>query len=169
METWTFDDHDEFGEGPWADEPDKAVWVDPDTDLDCMIHRNRVGALCGYVGVGPDHILHGQSYGDWDEDSHLGRHLVDGLDVHGGVTYTAGCQDTICHVPLPGRTHDVWWIGFDCAHCGDHIPYRKKEHEVLAGLKFGFPGDTYKDFEYVKAECEKLARQLSEIDSLTSD
>lgn len=42
-------------DGPWRDEPDKVTWVDPKTGLHCMIIRNFVGSLCGYVGVSADH------------------------------------------------------------------------------------------------------------------
>src|SRR5690606_28176723 len=49
--------------GPWDGEPDKAVWVDETTGLDCMIVRGPVGALCGYVGVKEGHPWHGRSYG----------------------------------------------------------------------------------------------------------
>ena len=29
--------HEDWGEGPWNNEPDHAVWVDEATGLDCMI------------------------------------------------------------------------------------------------------------------------------------
>ena len=69
MQTWTNKFHlnregKPFPPGPWNQEVDKAVWIDPRSDLDCMIHRNPMGALCGYVGVGPDHPWHGKNYTD---------------------------------------------------------------------------------------------------------
>lgn len=57
------------------------------------------------------------------------------FDVHGGITYSE----------MEGET---WWFGFDCAHAGDLIPGSPS------------PGHTYKDIEYVKRECMKLAEQL---------
>jgi len=143
---WTTPDEiDKSGwpRGPWDTEPDKAQWVDPTTGLDCLIHRNRMGALCGYVGLPPDHPLHGA---DCD--------TVD-VKVHGGLTYSDRCQDTgdesrgICHVSEPGRPHDVWWLGFDCAHWQDRLP----------GLNLS--GPVYRDVGYVKAEVEWLAAQLA--------
>lgn len=50
--------------GPWDAEPDKVQWIDEETGLDCLIVRNRLGALCGYVGVGPDHPYHGIEYNE---------------------------------------------------------------------------------------------------------
>lgn len=141
-------DKEAWGEGPWVDEPDKVVWVDEATDLDCMIHRNRVGALCGYVGVGPGHPWHGKHYDECD------------VEVHGGLTYSDKCQETatedngICHVPAPGREHNIWWLGFDCAHSQDVCPaYEARFHDERG---------TYKDIEYVTAQVEALAAQVVE-------
>jgi len=151
MKTYQTEDKTEWGEGPWQDEPDKAVWVDEATNLDCMIHRNGVGALCGYVGVGPDHPAYGKHYDDVD------------VDVHGGLTYANTCRETatedhgICHVPEPGREHDIWWLGFDCSHSGDLCP--EMERRMSPSLA---EWQTYKTFGYVKAEVERLAQQLEE-------
>ena len=156
-----------YPEGPWMFEPDKAHWVDPKSGMDCLIHRGPMGALCGYVGVPPGHPLHGLDYSNeaaWE------------LTVHGGLTYANACQDTedessgICHVPFPGRPHDVWWFGFDCAHSGDVVPGLRRVAKDEKGQSYidladllAMPGDTYKDFSYVKAQTENLARQLAEV------
>ena len=149
------------------------VWVDSPTNLDCMIHRNRIGALCGYVGVGPDHPWYGKHYDAID------------VDVHGGLTYANACQeevtedDGICHVPEPGRPHDVWWLGFDCAHGQDFMPKMRADKLDLADKfeaegkleeaelfrkeipSYGIWTPTYKTIGYVKAEVESLAMQAS--------
>lgn len=177
METWTFDDHGDYGDGPWASEPDKAVWIDPTTDLDCMIHRNHCGALCGYVGVGPDHPMHGAPY---NEAVYTGEHfkdrcfshndlrgrMMEAVEVHGGLTYADACQGSICHVAQPGRPSNVWWFGFDCAHSGDQIPYKMPARAILGPP---FQHEIYRNFDYVKAEVESLAVQLTEIASDISD
>lgn len=64
------------------------------------------------------------------------------VDVHGGLTYSGYG---------PGEGRSTWWFGFDCAHYGDLMP------------KFDITDEygTYRDIEYVKAECIKLAAQLS--------
>ena len=127
-----------------------------------------MGALCGYVGVGPDHYGHGVDYD------------VPDVSVHGGLTYAAGCQTTddpadgICHLPQPGRPDNVWWFGFDCAHANDMAPvmaaqYRRLSEEALAkgdaeGARIWDPridrSNVYRDFSYVVREVERLARQL---------
>lgn len=70
-----------WGRGPWDTEPDKAQWVDAATGLDCLIVRNRMGTLCGYVGVPETHPWFKTSYNDVD------------VDVHGGLTFSDQCQD----------------------------------------------------------------------------
>lgn len=143
---WTFDDRP-TADGPWQDEPDKIQWIDPDTDLDCLISRGPSGALCGYVGVPPGHPWHGMDYEKPD------------VEVHGGLTYAASCDEGghICHVPAPGRPSDVWWLGFDCAHLGDLCP----RYMDLSGWPKHSPRETYCDVAYVQAEVTKLARQVA--------
>jgi hypothetical protein len=156
--------HEEWGEGPWNNEPDDGQWVDPTTDLDCMIHRGPMGALCGYVGVGRDHPMYGKQYMDID------------VEVHGGLTYSNSCQEgsIICHVPEPGREHDIWWLGFDCAHAFDYAPgykaqlrERAKDHPSLARAflegESTWMREVYRDWEYVKDECAELALQLVQL------
>jgi hypothetical protein len=153
--------HIEWGEGPWNNEEDHYVWIDPVTDLDCMINRGPSGALCGYVGVGPDHPMHGVHYDQTD------------YDVHGGLTYSNSCQEDgeICHVPAEGREHDIWWLGFDCAHGWDVMPkmdadLRELRTRVPAFPELAAPFDdprlrsTYKDVDYVRREVMDLAWQL---------
>jgi hypothetical protein len=127
----------------WLTEPDKVVWVDEATDLDCMIVRGPVGSWCGYVAVPFGHPHYGRDYDEVD------------ADVHGGLTYANECGGHVCHIPREGHTDDVWWLGFDCAHGGDLCP----SFESLSSLRRG----TYKDMGYVKREVEMLAHQLAEV------
>lgn len=180
---WTWSKADREGEvghdwpaGPWDDEPDKVVWIDPVTGLDCLIHRNRMGGLCGYVGIGPEHPFSGIAYGGcatradceggWtDDESHVSPERV--LEVHGGITFSSFCVEDprgeahgICHVAEPGRSERVWWFGFDCGHFMDVMP------GMLAlerGMGFSAPLDgAYRDILFVKEQIELLATQLKE-------
>ena len=119
---------------------------------------------CGYIGVGPDHVLYGCSY---DEDS---EHLTppeDGdsigargvlslfcnalddfkghspelcFDVHGSLTFSGSCDSM---GPMDTVKGDFWWFGFDCHHGGDN----PDDHDEI----------------YVKQECERLATQLAAV------
>jgi hypothetical protein len=145
MKMWTFPVRCEMGAGPWDSEPDKAQWIDEATDLDCLVVRNSMGALCGYVGVPPGHPWHGRTYYPGPID----------VEVHGGLTFSNFCQEGageghgVCHVPEPGRPDNVWWLGFDCAHAGDVVPTLRL-----------FPGDQYRTFSFVQGECARLAAQI---------
>lgn len=144
--------------GPWADEPDKAQWVDEATGLDCLALRGPGGAWCGYAGVPPGHPWYGV-------DRYDRRLRV--TTVHGdSVNYSAFCDEdsgdaAICHVPEPGREPRVWWLGFHCATGYDIEPVRDAELERIIGRLPArmCEGATYKPLEYVVAETESLARQ----------
>lgn len=132
--------------GQWDNEPDKLLWKHE--GFDCMIVRNSLGNLCGYVGVTESHPWFGKDYSDVD------------ADAHGGLTYADYCQGHVCH-PGPEKTY---WLGFDCAHSGDLVPGMEKYGDrppSLAGTGQGSYG-TYKDVSFVKTVVNRLAEQASE-------
>ena len=124
--------------GEWDSEPDRMDFIH--AGFSCLILRNDIGNWCGYVGVPKEHTC----YGKGEED----------FLVHGGITYTSKCKPPICHIPQEGMPDDVWWLGFDTAHLGDMSPC-KSIHL--------FPGDTYKNMQYIINETKSLAEQLSEV------
>lgn len=155
----TYIDKSTWGEGPWKTEPDRIEWRAEGTPrLACLIVRGGGGALCGYVGVPEGHPWHGKDYGDVD------------AHAHGGLTYADRCQvdGKICHVPQPGESDAVWWIGFDCAH---HDDLRPQHGSLVASMDFidvmlgqgGSGGLTYKDVAFVRAEVERLAVQAQRV------
>lgn len=164
VKTWTFVDKSTWGDGPWQTEPDKVQWTDEETGLVCLVRRNPLGALCGYVGINPEHPWYGKGYSqclegcvdycDWNRNHSPQERVY----VHGGMTFSDVCdgdeEEGICHVPEPGKEDDLWWFGFDCAHAGDVVP----------GLRYQpFYGDeSYKNVAYVQDQCSKLAKQLVE-------
>ena len=127
--------------GEWDTEPDRLDFEH--AGFACLLQRNWMGTWCGYVGVGPDHPLHGKPY-SWLR----------------GLNYAGACEGTICHIPKPGMPHDVWWFGFDCARQGDIAP----GVEALAlhsGVKPDWPlTATYKNIDYAKTKTEALAERL---------
>lgn len=72
---YTTIDKSTWPRGPWDDEPDKVQWEDAATELPCLIVRNGLGALCGYVGVPEGHPWHGITHYD-----------LDAAVVYGGVS-----------------------------------------------------------------------------------
>ena len=139
-------DKSKWPRGEWDNEPDKIQWQDEATGLPCLIVRGPVGALCGYVGLPPGHRYFGVDYDNAE------------ADVHGGLTFAGGCQHTsedkgVCHKPAVGEPDNVWWLGFDCAHCGDLTPKMSS--------RFDLDDEGYRNVDYVAQECARLAAQLA--------
>jgi len=146
---WTAEKKREmWGEGTWVDEPDLVEWEPEEApELVGLIRRHdELGMLCGYVGVPPAHPWHGQSkerIGDDDQ----------GWDV--GLTYVGlfAVEDG----PSAINTKR-WWVGFDCAHWLDVIPFMER---LRSGFRrslrpsSGLPEPTYKHFRWVRTEVEK--------------
>ena len=160
-----------YPEGEWTNEPNQETWTDPSTGIACHIRRHRhMGHLCGYVRVPDDHPLARKSYNDSVPDSlksaiekcangpvgkrgtidcfvlaGTGEWKVGYLfDVHGGITYSNTIDGEEGH-----------WIGFDCSHCYDLSPGMIRH--------IGTDDVEYRNWSYVKAECESLAHQLKEL------
>lgn len=161
METreWKFEENPNYplGVGPWNDEPDKKQWLDKETGLPCLIVRNPMGALCGYVGVSKEHPLFNK---DYDEV---------GVEVHGGLTFSDFCQEggKICHEVCEGEDDKVWWLGFDTAHLGDLVPnmeYIRKNNPSMGQFRDMGRLDVYRDLDYVQLQCRYLAKQLKELE-----
>lgn len=170
--TASFVDKSGWARGPWDEEPDRVEWRVPDAPgLACLMVRGPMGCWCGYVGVPPEHPLHGADMANEPD-----------LDVHGGITFAAPCQvesgrgpaALVCHVPAPGESDNVWWFGFDCGHAWDVSPEmdaQLRRHgsgpysEAMAALDAQYltKSTTYKTLAYVQAEVESLARQLAAI------
>lgn len=151
-------DKSKWERGPWDSEPDKMQFSDEATGLPCLIVRNRMGALCGYVGITEGHHLCGKGYEE-------ARNVDDEyLNVHWGLTFADACQPNtdetkgICHTPSEGEPDHVWWFGFDCAHGGDYCP----AHSAYPQKCFRRHADEeYRDVEFVKNEIRSLALQLA--------
>lgn len=120
---------------PWEMEPDVLEWQDEETGYWCRIKRQSLGHLCGYVQVPME----------------LAAADYESFDVHWGVTY-AGCG----HPDVVGSPKDKFWIGFDCAHAGDYVPF-------AVGDRFCTPNEEYRTIGYVRLHVEKLAKQAKKI------
>lgn len=161
-------DKSAWGPGPWQAEPDREDFIA--FGFACLALRHpEHGHFCGYVGVPREHPYYGKPHGD-----------IAGLEMHGyEVNYAAPCEGLICHTPAPGMPEDVWWIGGDFGHAFDKCPgrdarvreareaARAKGLEIIARAFEPTPFDLqfrsliqYRPLPYVRAEIEKLARQL---------
>lgn len=140
-------DRSVWGPGPWDDEDDVYLWSAYGTL--CGINRHiYLGHLCGYSIIPRGHPLYGATG--------LSHHpLNDSKECPwGGITFvnTGRLLDLDC---LPSNQRIV---GFDCAHCDDFCP--GYPHHLISDL--GGCGQVYRDFHFVKNECEKLAKLIQE-------
>ena len=142
--------------------------------LDYDVWSNRGGYRCGYVRIPEGHALFGVDYSDEapgvskDDiaEEPLGKRgiisvflagLNDGVrldllfDVHGGLTFGGSRSNG-----------GGWWLGFDCAHCGD-APDPDLMDEAMLRITSRYPrdpGDVVRSLDYVRSECESLAAQI---------
>lgn len=156
---WKLIDKSAWGDGPWQNEPDKIQWLDEKTSLPCLaVRHKRYGNWCGYVGVGPEHPFFNMDSQDVYEKADV--------RVHGGLTFSDFCtgqEHGICHVVEPGENDRVWWLGFDCSHSGDLSPgFKLLTNTIAPAIHFKF-NENYRNIDYIKAQCSKLAEQLVNI------
>jgi len=132
-----------FGDGPWQSEPDRMEFES--NGFTCLLLRSELGVWCGYVAIPEGHPWHGRHY---DEVP---------AEAHGGLTFAEQCTGAICHVPKPGESENVWWIGFDCGHALDFVPSLFTGRFAASMLHW-----SYRDVAYARTETEKLAQQAAE-------
>jgi hypothetical protein len=88
-------DKKKWGDGPWMNEPDELAFKYK--GYPCLIQRQGMGHLCGYVDI---HLFHP-----------FYTHHLETLDlyVHGGISYDR-------------KINEYRRIGFDTAHYDDYLP-----------------------------------------------
>ncbi len=175
---------EEWGPGPWQDEPDELTWTDESTGYKCHIRRTWMGSLCGYVGLSEGHRLYGKSYSYRFPTGAFTRNQTE-IDQQGAIplmlesmqtrmNVNDGCLPLDCLINVhgsitfsnmwPDLEDGLWYMGFDCGHCDDYQPgliaSTEKALDHFSPLReYG----TYRTIEYVKDQCRELARQLHEL------
>lgn len=129
---------------PWLSEPNELLWTDYATGLKCLIWRNpSLLFLCGYVAVPADHPLHGSN--------------CETLEAHGGITFTGQVNNKERLSVADGIQDSDYFVGFDTGHFDDYAPYL-----ALYGMQ---DRGIYRNWAFVKAEVEALAKQIKEYKS----
>ena len=148
-----------------------------------IIIANMGGFLKGYIGVPPESVLHGKRAKSCINEipkeylNKEGKKLsniigdIKSIKVHGGVTSSWECKD--------GEFEKgYWFFEFHTSHDSDlHskeiiFKYFNEEKELLRASEVFYEyqryskirGATHKDLNYVIAECEALASQLTNIE-----
>jgi hypothetical protein len=158
-----------WGHGEWVEEPDFMEWEYK--CIKCRIRRNAsnepglgMGQLNGYVCIPMEHPWYKKEFNDSEEPT---------VNIHGGITF----QDT--------EENGEYWIGFDCAHFRDEMPYKSYLSMKILYEQMGMPPEevsdqlapllesvralqkydeekVYRNIDYVKQECESLVDQMLE-------
>ena len=155
----------------------------------CVVIFGDMGHRCGYVGVGADNPLYGKDYSDYldinkseldgepigkrgimpllitanDEDERVRLDVY--FNVHGGLTYAGNRAD----YPVESN---LWWLGFDCAHCGDAYDWDlvekywgdnpQMQRRLKINRDLGWDNEI-RTQEYVENECKSLVDQIIEL------
>ena len=120
-----------FPQGPWTTECNQYSWEVH--GLHCHINRAHRGFLCGYVFIPKVYSLYGV----------IGGPELQRLDAHCGIDFADFLE-------TPKRKG--WAVGFDCNHFMDLAP---ADWPDITGYR------SYRTFDYVIRETEKLARQIA--------
>ena len=160
--------------------------------LRCVVIFSSMGHRCGYVGFDKTNPFYEKGYSDKFKllksddikDQELGKRSVMTLltfavdeeytspdcyfDVHGSITYADGGENS--RYPVESN---LWWFGFDCAHCDDGKDYMtakkyfSNNENVLKRIIQSeeidnrYPtGGKIRNKEYVEQECKNLADQI---------
>ena len=120
----------------------------------CVVIFQTIGHRCGYVGLPKNNKYYGMGYEEID------------IDCHGGLTYAS---DRL----YEQNDTDIWWIGFDCAHCDDAKDYESlykyytddRSREMFdfwkeVDQKYPINDITVKDLDYVVNECKSIVEQI---------
>ena len=83
--------------------------------------------------------------------------VEDTMDImcHGGITFEGNLAELI---PVQAGN----WIGFDCAHYGDKMPFAD-ERLTSYGFSFDFSlsnDEIWRDPDFVEENCEQIINQL---------
>lgn len=157
--------------------------------LKCVVIMHELGHRCGYVGIPKEHPLYGIRYDEKckylpmadlknepvgkrgifsilsmalsDEDKYVTPEFY--FDVHGSITYSGGDPN----YPIKS---DLWWFGFDCAHCDDAPDLEAaREYGLMDDktyavyLRNRLPNGTVRTLDYCIEECKRLAEQLIKV------
>ena len=147
-------------------------------ELRCVVIMTDMGHRCGYVGVTNIHPFYGKGYSDpapieeFEKvaEGDIGKRGVIDLiccdpdkphigilfNVHGGITYSAGSDK------YPVKSN-LWWFGYDCAHCDDSKDLSEMS-DAVREIELQYPtGGIVRSLDYCIQECESLAEQLMKI------
>ena len=143
-------------------------------DIDVYVHRGLSYAAYCHPMEADEWIRYRLMREKWVTESLIypigdaARHLRE--DRRGDTSTLLGWQEWIrlfnlCHEDCP---HGLWWLGFDCAHAWDIVPGLLRHMRDIEFPTSGMFATTYKNFEWVKNETDRLADELFKTELLSN-
>jgi hypothetical protein len=121
----------------------------------CVVVGIYMGHRCGYIAIPKGNELYGK---DYDEIN---------IDIHGGLTYAEYSEND-----YPVKTDEnLYWIGFDCAHCGDakdldlikSFGEDNKDIQMILDMEARYPiRGKVRTVEYVEEQLIDAVKQIKE-------
>lgn len=140
-----------FPPGKWINEPDYCEWVH--SGLNCIAIRDMtLGVWKGFVGIEVSHPFYGKSIEDLLKNNDLADIF---FSVYGGICFSD-------RLPKKYKFDSKWWLGIETSHGGDFMPLLKLESQGPDMDKM-LSGQTYKDFNFIRKETNKLAQYVSRV------
>lgn len=138
-----------FPPGKWINEPDYCEWSH--YNLDCVAIRDMtLGIWKGFVSIDPLHPYHNKSIEELLKNNALADIF---FSVYGGVCFSG-------KLPKKYNFDSKWWLGFETSHGGDFMPLLKLDSQGPDMDKL-LSNQTYKDFNFIRKETNKLAKYVS--------
>lgn len=173
----------EWGAGPWLTEGDFASWVDEGSNLPCILYRGaQTGAWWGSVGIPDAASYYRKGRGtfvfiDPNIRCHWGPHLIGPSPCTDNENEDDPRVEAELNTVL-AQFEGYLWFTFSCDKLGDYCPGRAEYWSALeldedeSDFRYSryymktvhrnHPGN-YKDMDFAKNECKKLARQLARV------
>jgi len=138
----------------------EKVWITKEGYKAVVLFNTDSGFRCGYVAIPNKHKAFGVGIRTYD------------VEVHGGLSYAQ--KDN----KYPIETDEsLYWFGFDCGHAYDNADWNTwkelcethgdfDQFEYTSKHSFDTNYGHIRDLNYVVQNCNKLSKQLFDIDKL---
>jgi hypothetical protein len=152
-----FIDKHNWSDGQWLNEPDLFIWVDPASQMPCIIIRDAdFGHLKAYIGVQASKELGG----------------LTSLPLPQEINW----KTAYLNIPdaVPGLNEAInsgqwWWAGFHGMGIDDTLPWIERPginfpdsivHTFKRSVCNQREGATYKDLDHFQRSCSRLALEI---------
>lgn len=106
---------------------------------------------CAYIGLPKTHKFYGLHYND-----------IDDINCHFGLTFSEQGNDKMPWIENE-EEKELWWIGWDYAHCNDYAPYYDEPPFSMSIINMDMELHKWTT-EEILDECYDVVEQLKDIE-----